>query len=189
MSLVADCAQPPEADRLVREAVAELGHLDILVNAVGAARAGSFLALTEEEWAQSLTLKLMGQIRCCRATLPHMQRQRWGRIINISGSQWKWPMPTSMPAGVANAGLVNFTKSLAELAAPYNVLVNVVNPGPIATRRIENTIEHRAAQLGLSREAARAQILVDVALGRMGQPAEVAHLVVFLASELASRAS
>jgi NAD(P)-dependent dehydrogenase (short-subunit alcohol dehydrogenase family) len=182
-AITADCAIATECDRLVTEATEALGRVDILVNAIGMARGGDFLRLSDQEWDESLALKLMGQIRCCRAVVPQMMRRGWGRIVNISGTQWKRPLPTSMPAGVANAGLVNFTKALAELAGPRNVLVNVVSPGPIHTRRIEYLIQQRAATLGASAKEMRAELVREVTLGRFGEPIEVARVIVFLASE------
>lgn len=186
VGIVADCARADEVERLVAEAMVRFGHIDILVNSIGAARAGDFLALSDRDWDESLALKLMGQIRCCRAVFPHMRRQRWGRIINISGTQWKLPLPTSMPAGVANAGLVNFTKALAQEGARDNVLINVVNPGAVKTRRIDYLVEQRASLRGVSPEQIRAEFIREIALGRMGEPREVAHVIAFLASELAS---
>jgi NAD(P)-dependent dehydrogenase (short-subunit alcohol dehydrogenase family) len=115
-----------------------------------------------------------------------MRNRRWGRIVNISGTQWKRPLPTSMPAGVANAGLVNFTKALAEEVGPQNILVNVVSPGPINTRRIEYIIEQRASLVGVPAAEIRAEFLREVTLGRFGEPNEVAQVIVFLVSELAT---
>jgi NAD(P)-dependent dehydrogenase (short-subunit alcohol dehydrogenase family) len=180
----ADCSRPSDIQHLVAASRERLGGIDILVNAIGMARGGEFLHLTDQEWEESLALKLMGQIRCCRAVLPDMLRQGWGRIVNISGTQWKRPLPTSMPAGVANAGLVNFTKALAEEVGPRNILVNIVSPGPINTRRIEYLINQRAVTMGVSPETVRADFIREVTLGRFGEPEEVAHVIAFLVSEL-----
>src|SRR5579862_3286529 len=185
-AIATDCSMSPEVDRLVAEASERLGRIDILVNAIGMARGGDFLTLSDAHWDESLALKLMGQIRCCRAVLPHMLRHGWGRIVNISGSQWKRPLPSSMPAGVANAGLVNFTKALAEEVGSRNILVNVGSPGHINTRRIEYLIAQRAATVGVSPEAIRAEFLREITLGRFGEPKEVAQVIVFLVSELAT---
>jgi 3-oxoacyl-[acyl-carrier protein] reductase len=185
-AIAADCSTSTEVDRLVAAAAERLGRIDILVNAIGMARGGDFLRLSDAEWEESLALKLMGQIRCCRAVLPHMLRHGWGRIVNISGTQWKRPLPTSMPAGVANAGLVNFSKALSEEVGSRNILVNVVSPGPINTRRIEYLIDQRAAAIGVPPEQIRAEFLREVTLGRFGEPKEVAQVIVFLASELST---
>jgi len=184
--VAADCSIAAEVDRMVADAAAHLGGIDILVNAIGMARSGDLSSLTDAAWDESLALKLMGQIRCCRAVMPHMLRQRWGRIVNISGTQWKRPLPTSMPAGVANAGLVNFSKALAEMLGPSNILVNVVSPGPINTRRIEYLIEQRAQSLARPVDEVREDFVREVTLGRFGEPHEVARVITFLVSEAAS---
>jgi 3-oxoacyl-[acyl-carrier protein] reductase/bacilysin biosynthesis oxidoreductase BacG len=186
VGIAADCSQSSDIDRLVSEAIARLGSIDILVNAVGMARGGDFLKLSDQDWEESLGLKLMGQIRCCRAVLPHMRRNKRGRIINISGTQWKRPLPTSLPAGAANAALVNFSKGLAEDAGRDNILVNVVSPGPINTRRIAYLISQRASLLETTEEAIREEFKREVTLHRFGEPHEVANVIVFLASELAT---
>src|SRR5207244_10936819 len=97
-------------------------------------------------------------------------RRRWVPIGSTSGAQGKRPLATSMPAGVANAGLVNFTKALAEEVGPQNILVNVVSPGPINTRRIEYIIKQRASLLGVPAEEIRTEFLREVTLGRFGEP-------------------
>jgi len=75
----ADCTRPEEAARLMRTVVTEFGRIDILVNSLGAAKGGNFLDLTERDWQESLALKLLGQIRCCREALPIMRAQGGGR--------------------------------------------------------------------------------------------------------------
>lgn len=183
IGIAADCSKASDVDDLVTSTIRELGRIDILVNCIGMARAGDFLKLSDQEWEDSIASKLMGQIRCCRAVLPQMQSRGWGRIVNVAGTQWKRPMPTSMPAGVTNAGLVNFTKALAEEAGPSNILVNIVSPGPIDTRRIEYLADQRAASRGMRVEDVRKEFVRDVTLGRLGQPEEIAQVVAFLVSE------
>ena len=181
-----DCTKTVEVERFVSQTIDRTGRVDLLVNAVGAAPAGGLLDLTDEDWEDGLALKLLAQIRCCRAVVPHMQRHKWGRIVNIAGSQWKRPLGTSMVAGVANAGLVNFTKALAGTLGPNNILVNVVNPGPTETGRLEYVIEQRAAHRNVPVEQVRAEFAAETMLGRFGTPEEVAHMIVFLVSELAT---
>lgn len=186
LGIAADCSISSEIERLVDEALRAVGRIDILVNAIGSARSGDLLQLSDDAWDESLALKLMGQIRCCKAVVPHMLRQGWGRIVNISGTQSKRPLATSMPAGVANAGLVNFTKALAEMVGPKNILVNIVNPGPVNTRRIAYLIEQRAASLSVPPKEIQDELLREVTLGRFAEPREVAQVIAFLASEMSS---
>ena len=178
----ADCTRIEDIRRMVEEVVERLGRIDILVNSIGAAKSGHFLSLAEEEWRESLELKLYGVIRCCRAVVPHMQRQRWGRIVNLIGHRGRQPESRAMPAGVANAGLINFTKALADEFVKDGILANGVSPCPMETRRLDYMVKAKAALEGISEDAARQEYLRDIPIGRFAQPEEIAALIVFLAS-------
>jgi len=117
----------------------------------------------------------MGQIRVARAVLPHMQKQRWGRIVNVIGTHALFAEAHAMPAGVANAGLLNFTKALAELGGPDGILVNAVSPGTVNTARLQYLMS-KGVTYDLSR----------ITLGRFAEPSELASVIVFLASDRAS---
>ncbi|MCC6535321.1 MAG: SDR family oxidoreductase [Burkholderiales bacterium] len=171
----ADCTKEAEVKALVTRVVEHYGHIDILVNSIGAAKAGSFLKLSEEDWQQSLALKLMGQIRVAREVYPHMEKQRWGRIVNVIGTHAVLAEAHAMPAGVANAGLLNFTKALAELGGPNGVLVNGVSPGTVRTARLEYLMS-QGVEYDLDR----------ITLRRFAEAHEIANAIVFLASERAS---
>lgn len=175
LAVPADCTDPKSVDALVERVARHFGRIDILVNSIGAARAGDFLRLSEDDWQQSLALKLMGQIRVARAVLPHMQKQRWGRIVNVIGTHALFAEAHAMPAGVANAGLLNFTKALAELGGPDGILVNAVSPGTVNTARLQYLMS-KGVTYDLSR----------ITLGRFAEPSELASVIVFLASDRAS---
>jgi NAD(P)-dependent dehydrogenase (short-subunit alcohol dehydrogenase family) len=153
------------------------------VNSIGSAKSGHFLRLTEEEWRDSLELKLFGVVHCCREVVPHMQRQRWGRIVNLIGHRGRQPESQAMPAGVANAGLINFTKALADEFVRDGILVNGVSPCPMETRRLDYMVQAKAQMMGISEAAAREEFLRDIPIGRFAQPHEIAPLIAFLVSE------
>lgn len=184
-AIQADCTRPADVVRMVRQAGAEMDGIDILVNSVGAATGGHFLDLTEDDWQESLTSKLMGEIRCCREALP-LLRTAGGVIVNVIGHRGKQPEGRALPAGVTNAGLMNFTVGLAQDEARHGVRVVGVNPGPVDTRRIHSVFETEARLLGVSVAAARERWLSHVPLGRVARPEEVADVIVFLASGRAS---
>jgi len=175
MAVSADCTQDQDVKELVRKVVDQHGRIDILVNSIGTARAGHFLELTESDWQQSLALKLMGQIRVAREVFPHMAKQRWGRIVNVIGTHAWLAEANAMPAGVANAGLLNFTRALAELGGPQGILVNGVNPGTVNTARLEYLM-NKGVEYDLD----------TITLHRFAEPVEIANAIVFLASERAS---
>lgn len=184
--IVADCTRPPEVTTMVQTVVERLGGIDILVNSIGAAKGGNFLELTEQDWEESLALKLLGQIRCCREVLPIMRARGGGAIVNVIGHRGKQPEGRALPAGVANAGLINFTMGLAQEEARHGIRVVGVNPAPVETRRLQAVFETEARVLGVSTEEARQRWLSQVPLGRAARPEEIADVIVFLASERAS---
>ena len=170
LTVQVDCTRPAEIRRMVGEVHERLGRIDILVNSIGSATSGHFLALSEDEWHDSLALKLFGIVHCCREVIPHMQRQRWGRIVNLIGHRGRQPEAQAMPAGVANAGLINFTKALADEFVRDGILVNGVSPCPMQTRRLDYMVKAKASMMGISEQAAREEFLRDIPIGRFAQP-------------------
>ncbi len=186
LTVAADLAEADSAARVVDAVMARFGRLDILVNNAGAIRGGDFLTTPAEEWASDWRLKVLGYVRLAQAVLPHMRVRRWGRIINIIGAAARNPAPTYMAGGIANAGLINFTRALADLAGPDQVLVTGVSPGATSTERWDNLVAQQARAQGRKPEELRAELERRQPLGRIGRPEDVADLVVFLASERAS---
>ncbi len=180
----ADLSRPAEVDRAVAEAHGALGGLDVLVNSLGAARSGEFARLTEDDWTFSLETKLLAQVRVTRAVIPYMRAAGFGRIVCVIGSKALEPDPKALPAGAANAALLNVVKGLGRDLAPHGILVTAVSPPPMETRRLAYLVEAQARIDGTSIEAARAKILADIPLGRFATPEEVAPLIAFLASPL-----
>lgn len=175
VTIAADCTAAHDVTAMVRTVLERFGRIDILVNSIGAARVGPFQKLSDQDWQDSLALKLMGQVRVAREVFPHMQKQRWGRIVNVIGTHALFPEAHAMPAGAANAALTNFTKALAELGGRDGVLVNGVHPGTVRTDRLEYIMK-QGVEYDLKR----------ITLGRFGEPEELASVIVFLASERSS---
>ncbi|MFQ5915227.1 MAG: SDR family NAD(P)-dependent oxidoreductase [Nitrospinota bacterium] len=182
----ADCSRPREVAGMVCALHRELGGIDILVNSIGAARGGHFLELADDDWDWSLRSKLLSQIWCCREVLPIMRARGGGCIVNVIGHRGKQPEGRALPAGVANAGLINFTVGLAQVEARHGIRVVGVNPAPVETRRLREVFETEAKALGVSVEEARQRWISHVPLGRVAKPEEVADVIVFLASDRAS---
>ncbi len=186
LTVAADLAQPDAAHRVVETTVRHFGRVDILVNNAGAIRGGSFLDTPAEEWANDWRLKILGYTRMAQAVIPPMRVRRWGRIVNVIGAAARNPTPDYMAGGIANAGLINFTRALADLAAPDQILVTAVSPGATATERWDGLVVQRARAQGKAPEELRRELERAQPLGRIGRPEDVADLVVFLASERAS---
>jgi 3-oxoacyl-[acyl-carrier protein] reductase len=166
--------------------VDRFGGLDILINNAGAAQGGPFLTLPDQAWRDSLELKLYGYIRVAREVFPHLVRRGGGRIVNVIGIGGVQPMDNYMIGGAANAALVNFTKALGNEGAPHNILVNGVNPGATRTERWDTMLAKWGAAKNITPADAEREILAGVPLKRPGTSEEIANVVVFLASDLAS---
>jgi 3-oxoacyl-[acyl-carrier protein] reductase len=187
LALACDGADSGSVARMMQTVADRLGGIDILVNTIGNAAGGNFLDLTDEEWDDSLAIKLHGQIRCCRSVIPFMRARGGGAIVNVIGHRGKQPDGRALPASVANAGLMNFTIGLAQEEAQHGIRVVGVSPAPVGgTRRLQNVFETEARLLGVSVEEAGRRWVSQVALGRAASPEEIASVIVFLASPRAS---
>ena len=186
IAIPADLSRAAEVQRVAEDAVGRLGRLDILINNAGAIRGGDFLKIPDEQWVGDWSLKLVGYIRMARAVFPQMQAQGGGRICNVVGAAARNPQATYLPGGVANAGLINFTKGLADLGAPSRVLVTAVSPAATRTERWDSLMAQQAAAAGKTVEAFRADAEKTYPLGRIATPEDIADLVCFLVSARAS---
>lgn len=170
----ADVSRPDQAAALVDFAVSTFGRLDILVNNAGITRDSLLLRMKDEDWDAVIGVNLKGAFNCARAAARIMMKARWGRIINISSIVGLVGNAGQANYAAAKAGLVGFTKAVARELGSRNITVNAVAPGYIRTEMTA----------GLP-EAVKKQLQERIVLGRLGEPEEVANLVVFLASDLA----
>ena len=173
----------PEAIRtLIASTVERFGRLDVLVNNSGGPPLARAASATEEQWATALDRSLLFFARMSREAIPHLKRQGGSRIVNILASTVYQPIPNLALSGVTRMGVVAFAKSLADELGRDGILVNNVCPGSILTERMLSNVTARAKELGISVDEALAQRAADTAVGRIGDPREMAHLVAFLAS-------
>ena len=179
--LQSDVSSKDQAKRIVDEAIARFGRLDILVNNAGIGCKGTIAELDEGQWKRTLDVNLNGAFFLSKYAVSPMQREGWGRIVNIgslaaknAGNARPWCRPESVREvsgaayAVSKAGLHCLTRCQAKEVAHLGVTVNAVAPGPIATPMNPELPE----------------CMHDVVpAGRMGTPEEVANLVAFLVSE------
>jgi NAD(P)-dependent dehydrogenase (short-subunit alcohol dehydrogenase family) len=191
--LVADVTSREQVDRMVAEAAQQLGTVHILVNS-GSAPGGSASAtgpiesLVDEDLLYDFNVKYVGALRCSRAVIPFMKKQRWGRIINISGANAR--NAGNLSGGARNTAMVHMTKTLAVQLGRHGVTVNCIHPGTTRTERTPSLIAARAKQLGVSPdEAERQDFAPDSPRGnaicRMVDASEIAFVTAFLASDKA----
>jgi 3-oxoacyl-[acyl-carrier protein] reductase len=174
-AFAADIGETASVDAAVEAALHELGRVDVLVNNAGLTRDGIFLRMSDEQWHEVLNTNLAGAFRCCRAVARPMMKARYGRIINVSSVVGLMGNPGQANYAASKAGLLGFTRALARELASRSVTVNAVCPGFIET--------DMTASLP---EAARADLLSRIPLGRLGRPEEVAEVIAFLASPAAA---
>lgn len=171
---------------LVAAAAGHFGRLDILVNNSGGPPLARAATAGEDLWETALQRSLLFFVRMCREAVPHLKQQGGGRIINILASTVYQPIDNLALSGATRMGVVAFAKSLADEVGRHNILVNNVCPGSILSDRMLSNVTSRAKELGISVEEALGRRAAETALGRIGQPKELAHLVAFLASGKAS---
>jgi 3-oxoacyl-[acyl-carrier protein] reductase len=171
---------------LVAATAERFGRLDIMVNNSGGPPLARAHNATEEQWATAIERSLLFFARMSREALPHLKLSGRGRIINILAATVYNPIPNLALSGVTRLGVVAFAKSLADEVGRDGVLVNNVCPGSIMTERMLSNVTSRAKELGISVQDALAQRAADTAVGRIGDPNELAYLVAFLASSRSS---
>ncbi len=181
-SLVTDMSRYEEIKRVVQETANSFGRLDILVNNAGGPRTGTFDDMDETDWLQAISQNLMSAIRTTREALPHLRRSGGGRIINITSIAVKQPIDRLILSNTARLGVVGMAKTLSRELAPEGITVNNVCPGNIATERLVSLIEERAKQDGVPMEEAIQIEERRIPMGHLGDPDDVANMVVFLAS-------
>jgi NAD(P)-dependent dehydrogenase (short-subunit alcohol dehydrogenase family) len=168
--------------RAVELAEESLGKIDILVNNAGTSPRGPIEALTDEDWAQALNLKVLGYIRMVKALLPKMVERGHGRIINIAGTTGTQPEGILVAHGVSNAAVISMGKSVAVHVAASGVTVNTICPGRTETERWPGLQRAFAEANGLDMDEALDFMLKDIPAGRVGTPEEMAFVAEFFAS-------
>ena len=190
-AVASDVTEAAGAQRVVDETVSRFGTIHVLVNnAGGVGRFGSFEDLTDDEWLGAFTLNVLSAVRVTRASLPYMQKQKWGRIINISSESGVQPDPMMPHYNASKAAMNNLTKSLSKAYGKDNILVNTVSPAFIRTPLLDGMLEEQARARGITFDEAEQAMLREfrpnILLGRAGKSDETAGIVVFLASDHAT---
>jgi 3-oxoacyl-[acyl-carrier protein] reductase len=169
--LPADLSDPAAGPDLVKRAEAAMGGVDILVNNAGLTRDTLFLRMSDADWDLVLSVNLTAAARLSKAVLRGMMKARWGRIVNISSVVGATGNAGQANYAAAKAGMVGFSKALAQEVAGRGITVNCVAPGFITTAMTDKLSEDQ-----------KSAILGQVPAGRMGTPEEIAAAVLYLAS-------
>jgi 3-oxoacyl-[acyl-carrier protein] reductase len=169
--LPCDLGDPAAIEALLKAAEAALGGIDILINNAGLTRDNLALRMKDEDWQKVLDVNLTAGFRLARGAMRGMMKKRWGRIIGITSVVGVTGNPGQANYAAAKAGMIGMSKSLAQEVASRGITVNCVAPGFIETQ-----------MTGALNEEQKARIMTAIPAGRLGQSAEIAAAVVYLAS-------
>jgi 3-oxoacyl-[acyl-carrier protein] reductase len=184
-----DLTEPDAADRVVAECERRHGGVDVLVNNAGTSHVKPLDDLTDEDWNGQWELHVMAPMRLMRAAAPLMARRGGGRIVNVSSSSGKRPSLTNAAYSVTKAAELSLSRVFADTWSKQGVLVNSVTPGPVKTPLwlAEGGLADQVASAqGISRQEALEAAREKIPIGRFGTEQEIAAVVVFLCSRLAS---
>lgn len=176
-----DLRTPDAPSRLAGFAIERYGRIDIVINNAGATRRGAFLELSDEDFVDGFALKYFGAVRLLRAAWPWL-RDAGGSVVNIAGVGGRTPGAAFAVGGSVNAALLSLTKSLAAAGLSNGIQVNAVNPGAIRTERLEKRLAALAAEHNISLEAAERLFIETEQITRIGEPNDIANLILFVVS-------
>jgi 3-oxoacyl-[acyl-carrier protein] reductase len=183
LAIQGDLTQSEDIDRLFDEVIKHFGSIHILVLNAGGPPAGGFNDFNDEQWLKAVDLSLMSAVRLIRKASPIMQKQKWGRIVNISSVTVKQPAENLLLSNSIRAAVIGLTKTISRDLSKDNVLINNIAPYYVATKRIEYLMEETAAKKGITKEQAFQNIVKEIPMGRLGTPEEFGDFVAFLCSE------
>jgi 3-oxoacyl-[acyl-carrier protein] reductase len=184
LHVAADITRRDTPDEIMRAATGAFGRIDCLVNNAGGTDIRKLHELTDDDWQASFELNLMSAVRMTRAVLPGMRERGAGSIVNVSSTAGKRPSGGMPDYSVMKAGLLSYSRLVADLYAGDGIRCNAVTPGPTATRAWLDD-GGLAAQQG-NREEVLAKVGSGRPLGRLAEPEEIAAVIVFLLSDRAS---
>jgi len=186
-AIQADVGNTQDIDRLVREAVASFGRIDVLVNNAGVTRRAYIMDLTEDDWDRIFRVNAKGVFFCLQRVAREMIPRRSGRIINIASIAGKGFAGTSNAIYAASKGaVISLTKTAAQQLGPHNINVNAVCPGIVRTALYAEMVRVIAEKEGASVEEIERRGTHSVPLRRVNEPEDIAAMIVFLASAGAS---
>ncbi|TXT62942.1 MAG: 3-oxoacyl-[acyl-carrier-protein] reductase FabG [Promethearchaeota archaeon] len=184
--VVANLLYEDQIQLLVDTTRQKFKKIDILIHNAGGPPSKPVKDVSKEEWTNSIDLNLRSFVRISRLVLPLMEEQGNGNIIAITSVSVKQPLENLVLSNTTRLGVLGFAKTLSNEYARKNIRVNVVCPGPTLTDRMKELIESNMVQMNKSEKEIKKQWTVQIPMGRMGHPEELAHLVAFLASDRAS---
>lgn len=177
LAIQADVSRLDEAERLLEETIAQFGRVDFLICNAGIWKGGPVESISEELWDKTIDINLKGTWSVCRAAVPFMKKQQFGRIVIVSSTAGQRGEANVSNYAASKGGQISFTKSLAPELATFGINVNCVAPGWVETEMTAEALADKSILESISK---------SIPLGRAARPEEIAGPVVFLCSEWAS---
>ena len=181
-----DVTDADAVKRFTEQAAKRFGRIDVCVANAGGPPAKNFLSITADEWHKAVDLNLMSTVHLAKAVIPYMQRHRWGRIITITSISVKQPIADLVLSNSVRAAVVGLVKSLSNEFGKDGILVNNVAPGYTSTERLQELAQVRALATGSGQQQIYDSWASETPVKRLGDPKEIADVIVWLASERAS---
>ena len=185
-SQAADLSKPGDITALCERALAAFGGIDILLNITGGPPAGPLGPVDDDAWHKHFDAMVLSVFRVTRLLLPGMRERKWGRILTSTSSGVQQPIPNLGISNALRASLVTWSKTLASEVATDGVTVNVLVPGRIHTKRVDELDKLAATRQNKPVEEIVKASLATIPMGRYGRPDEFSSVAAFLVSEAAS---
>jgi dihydroanticapsin dehydrogenase len=182
--ILADVSSAEDVAKAFGEINARFPTVDVLVNNVGVEYYSEFVDITVEDWEQQIAVNLRSVFLCCSNVVPAMIKRKGGCIINTASVQAFATTGQTSPYAAAKAGVLGLTRDLARDLGPHNIRVNGICPGCIDTPMMDRSLRRDPDP-----DAAKKKMASAIPLRRLGKPQEIAQVVLFLASDLASYVS
>jgi len=182
----ADLTVREDIEHLVQNATDKVGGVDILAYNTGPPKPGTFRELTEADWDKGVKLLLMSAVWLAKRLLPSMEEKKWGRLVFITSTTLRQPIPNLVLSNTVRLSLAGLSKSLATEYGGKGITSNGIMQGHILTDRQKEIAKDVSSRTGKTVDEAMKQVLLEVPLGRYGTIEEVGYLVAFLASDRAS---
>jgi 3-oxoacyl-[acyl-carrier protein] reductase len=181
---VGDITQKQDIENAVKRTIDIFGSVYALFNNTGGPPAGTFDTFDDQAWQDAFELTLLSYVRSIRAVLPVMRKAGAGRIVNNTSSSTKRVIDNLILSNTFRTGIMGLAKSLSRELGPENILINIIGPGKIATKRVDYLDSIKAEEEGISLKEFQQKNAKTIPLGRYGSIEDIGKIVVFLCSEV-----